>query len=300
MRTGRASALDARIALGEEQMPERARLGGSAALLEESARKRERGVERLARGRLHALDDRIHGLDAREFALRRGALARDRRLIGRAAFDRSLAQAPRRRAASRELAGIRERGRLEGGILGDAIDDAELGRPRAPDGIAAQHERERRRRADEPRQALGAARSRQQAEPDLRQAERGLRRGDAVMAGERQLETAAERCAMDRRDDGLGARLDPLEHVVQQRRARLVVEFADVGAGDEMPAHCADEDGAYLGVAIGRDCGLEKRRAHRMRQRIHRGMIDRDQRDIAATLLDDQGTAHGRLKRAAR
>ena len=130
LRTARASALDARIALGEEQMPERARRAGSAALLEAAARKRERGVERLARGRLHTLDDGIHGRDARKFALRRGALARDRRLIGRAALDRSLAQAPRRRAASRELAGIRERGCLEGAILGDAIDDAELGRPR--------------------------------------------------------------------------------------------------------------------------------------------------------------------------
>ena len=101
---------------------------------------------------------------------------------------------------------------------------------------------ERRRGADEPRQPLRAARSRQQAEAYLRQAEGDIGRGHAVVAGERELEAAAEHCAVQRGDHRLRGRLDAQQNIVQERCTRLVVEFADIGARDEMPAGAVNDD----------------------------------------------------------
>ena len=58
--------------------------------------------------------------------------------------------------------------------------------------VAFEHELERGLRADQPRQALRAARARQQAEFDLRQSQLRTRRRDAIVAGERELEAAAK------------------------------------------------------------------------------------------------------------
>ena len=146
--------------------------------------------------------------------------------------------------------------------------------PPEVDGIAAQHALERRRRSDEPRQALRAARARQEAEANFRQAERDIRRGQAIVTRERELEAAAEHRAMQRRDDRLARGLDAQQHVVQERRARLVVEFADVGARDEMPAGTVDDQGAYRRVGLCRFDRREKGHPHRLRERIHR-RIDR-------------------------
>ncbi len=62
-----------------------------------------------------------------------------------------------------------------------------------------------------PRDTLCAAAAREQADLDLRQAEPCLIvvGGDAVMAGQRQLEAAADRGTIDRGDPRLATRLDP-------------------------------------------------------------------------------------------
>ena len=80
--------------------------------------------------------------------------------------------------------------------------------------IALEQELQRVSRRHHARDALGAAGAGEQPDLDLGQAEAGLAvvGGDAVVAGEAKLEAAAERGAVDRRDERLAAGLDaPVE-----------------------------------------------------------------------------------------
>ena len=72
-------------------------------------------------------------------------------------------------------------------------------------------------RADEPGQALRAAAAGDDAEQDLGLAEHGPRRGDAVVAGQRQLAAAAEGVAADRGDDEPRDRGHGVEGAVERR-----------------------------------------------------------------------------------
>ena len=90
--------------------------------------------------------------------------------------------------------------------------------------------------------------------------------GDAVVAGERELEPAAEAGAVDRRDHGLGQGLDPADHLLplEAQPLRLGLggergELLDVGAGDEGVGLAGDEhDGLDVGVVAEPDeQGLE-------------------------------------------
>ena len=84
------------------------------------------------------------------------------------------------------------------------------------------------------RDARGAAGAGKQPDLDFRQAEARLRilRGDAVVAGERELEAAAERGAVDGGDPRLAAGLDPpieqreLAAFLEQARRRLLLAVA--------------------------------------------------------------------------
>ena len=98
--------------------------------------------------------------------------------------------------------------------------------------------------ARQSRQTLRARRARNDAELHLRLAHLRRRNGHAVMPGHRDLESAAERRAVNRHHDRLGAILDLEQHRVE-RAARLLpardlLELADIGARDER-ASCADE-----------------------------------------------------------
>ena len=70
------------------------------------------------------------------------------------------------------------------------------------DRLAGEDHLERRRAADEAREALGAARERQQADQDIRQGERRVFGRHPNVAGERELEAGAGGIAVDRADDG--------------------------------------------------------------------------------------------------
>src|SRR6185312_16531040 len=96
--------------------------------------------------------------------------------------------------------------------------------------------------ADQPDAAHRAAESGMDAELHLREAQRQpvIARGDAVAAGERQLEPTAEREALDQRDGRTGQRLQPVEELlagVNEAVATLGAgdagELLDVGARDE-------------------------------------------------------------------
>ena len=76
-------------------------------------------------------------------------------------------------------------------------------------GALAQHLHERLLDAEHPHGAGDAAAAGQQAQRDLGQADLAALDvgGDAVVAGQRDLQAAAERGAVDRGDDGLAQRL---------------------------------------------------------------------------------------------
>src|SRR6202011_1646166 len=114
--------------------------------------------------------------------------------------------------AALRLAGELLRGR-HGVALDDVVEDALRQRVGGFDVVALEHDLQRIVRADQTREALRAAGAGQQAQLDLRQAEPRLRRRDAVVARQRQLEAAALRVAVDRRDVRLRALVDRRDHV---------------------------------------------------------------------------------------
>ena len=136
-----------------------------------------------------------------------------------------------------DAAGKSDRGLAQIAALGDQfVDDAEafrlLGRH-----VAARHDHlERGLRADQPRQPLGPAAPRQDADQHFGQPDLGARHGDAIVGGERNLEPAAQGIAVDCRDDRLLAGVEGVVRALSQDRRRPVAEGADVGAGDKAAA----------------------------------------------------------------
>ncbi len=158
-------------------------------------------------------------------------------LVGLVAHERMLAAL--RRFTFRECDGAGSQIALD-----DLVDDAETQRVVGFERIAGQDRVHRRFRADQSRQPLRAAAAGQQTDLDFRQAHRCTGRRDAIVAGECELEPAAERGAVDRCDDRFRALFD----VSPGRTFRLLVgarrlaEVADVGAGDECAAFTGDDD----------------------------------------------------------
>jgi hypothetical protein len=107
---------------------------------------------------------------------------------------------------------------------------------------------ERARRAAQPRQTLRTAGARNDAEQHFGLSDFGILRRHAEVACLRHFEAAAERVAVNRRNERLGRVLDTLEHRMRLRRSRQRVlaraqrvEYLDVRAGDERGSS-ADED----------------------------------------------------------
>ncbi len=93
--------------------------------------------------------------------------------------------------------------------------------------VAFEQELQRIGRLQHARDPLRAAGAREQSDFDLRQRQPRsvVVGGDTVMAGERQFETAADRGAIDRRDPGLAAGLDP---AAKQRQFAALLEQARI------------------------------------------------------------------------
>ncbi len=90
-----------------------------------------------------------------------------------------------------------------GRTFDDFLDQAVLQRLGGPDRIAADDHLDRKLRTDRARQTLRAAGARQQAELHFGQAEPGFLGRDAEVTGQRDLEPAAERGAVNRGHDRL-------------------------------------------------------------------------------------------------
>ena len=119
------------------------------------------------------------------------------------------------------------------------------------------------------------------------------------MAAERELQPAAERGAVDRRDDRLRHRVEPVDDVVQERRLARLAELLDVGAGDEGAPGADDDRGADRWVALDRLERFEQADTDRMGERVDRRIVDADDCDIAAAdKLDGRLVAHEALSTA--
>ena len=87
-------------------------------------------------------------------------------------------------------------------FLDEFVDEAHLGALLCRDMFTGRHHLQRALGANDARQALRAAGARQETELDFRQAAFGGGNRDAIVAGERNFEAAAQRRSMDRSYDG--------------------------------------------------------------------------------------------------
>ena len=139
-------------------------------------------------------------------------------------------------------------------ILDDFLDQTVLQRLRRGDRIAADDHLDCQFRADRAGQTLSAACAGQKAQLHFRQPKLGVFHGDAEMAAQRGLETAAERSPVDRGNHRLPAVLDRRDHLVEAGFLRRFSELGDVGTGDEGAAAAGQNDAFDLRV---RRCGLD-------------------------------------------
>src|SRR5690348_6534661 len=164
---------------------------------------------------------------------------------------------------------------------------------------------ERRARADQPRQALAPARAGEDAELDFRKTDLRTRviRGDAVAAGERKLEPAAEACTVDPHRDRLREARDALQQLLSLGREPLGLggrgqadKLFDVGAGDEGIGFARKEgdrlDGAVVLERLERGLHVLLDRPRDLVDRLTLE-IERDDGDAAFDQLPGQGGAGG-------
>ncbi len=286
------------LSFGEEDVNHRGALRMRQALLEIVAFDFHAGVEAvdLHRG-LHALVRHLAvelaAQPAREkrlgFLEDRGVGAIGEHLVVLVAYQWMLAAL--RRFALRECDGAGDQVALK-----DLVDDAEAQRVFGFERIAGQDRVHRRLRADQSRQALRAAAARQQADLDFRQAYRRARRRDAIVAGEREFESAAECGAVDRGDDRFRALFD----VSAGRPLRLFIgtgrlaEVADVGAGDERATLPGDDDRFDRVVAQRRFEVFRQVEPDAAAKGIDRRIVDGQQRDaIANFVVNSADKGHG-------
>jgi hypothetical protein len=210
---------------------------------DESRERRDLGplhVLRVAAVPFPQIDQRVGGgvMRDRRLLLRFRAHARGGELAAVGAVDQ------RAEHASAPLLQLSRNGGGGGGLdvaLGhDRVDEAKrLGAAGAhvPPGEHHGHGLER---IDQPRQAHRAAEPGMQAEHDLGKSERRVLDRDAMVAGERDFEPAAEAIAVHDRDRRRRQAIEPVDHRVRLDQARLDgagvghgAKFTDVGAGDE-------------------------------------------------------------------
>src|SRR6266403_1762005 len=148
---------------------------------------------------------------------------------------------------------LRTRHQLRGG--NDLVHEADAVRLLRADRCAGKNQLQRAAFADQPREALCSAATRNDAQRNLGLAELRVLRGDPERAGHGRLATAAERKAIDRGDHRLAEILDQVENRLAER-ARLFCfdrrdtgQLVDVGSGDErLVAGPCEDDAAHGGV----------------------------------------------------
>jgi hypothetical protein len=163
------------------------------------------------------------------------------------------------------------------------------------DALAGHHEQLGPRHADQAHRALSAAAARDHPQSHLGKGELAPQRGDAKVAGHRQLQPGPHGISVDGRDDGLAAPLGRGQRVAPQLEVGggQGEELGHVAAGAEGLAAGAsnhDHTNALVAVEIPEDLG--KLVAHGHRHRVHLGLAVDPQRGHRALPLHAQELAH--------
>ncbi len=101
------------------------------------------------------------------------------------------------------------------------------------------------------------------------------------MAAERELETAAERGTVQRRNDRFGAGLDRFDHRDGGRLAWWLAELRNIGAGHEGAPGAGDHDGGDVGMAGRPRYQVEEPGPDLVFHGINRWIVDGDDGDTA-------------------
>ena len=112
------------------------------------------------------------------------------------------------------------------------------------------------------------------------------------MTAKRHFASATERCAVDRRNDRLGAGFDHVDHFGQHRHHRRFGEFGNVGPGKEGPPIAANDNG--LDRVIGHRL-LDSRikpDAHSCTERVDRRIVRNDDKDSVVDFGRDGAVGH--------
>ena len=181
--------------------------------------------------------------------------------------------------------------RPEGGLvevfLNDLVDEPGGKSTVRVDGLAGSQKVERHPRPDQPGQTLGATGIGDEPQRHLGKSEPRVMERHAVMTGQRQFQPAAKCRAVDRRDHGLRAVLDPAAQVGQRRLPGRDRELAHIGTGGESAPFGLDQNGGNVRVGFGAFEAFEQGRAHRLDERVDRGIGDSENRDAFASFPPD-------------
>ncbi|MCY1277914.1 hypothetical protein D9M70_266260 [compost metagenome] len=174
--------------------------------------------------------------------------------------------------------------------LDQAVDQAQRVALAGVERLSVEHHLQGGLHADQARQALGAAGAGKQPETHLRQAQAGVGAGDAMAAGQGQLQATAEGHAVD----GGKQRLVDSRQIVQQlRQGRCLpgerrAEFTDIGAGAERQWLAVEDDGANRRIAGGLLAGAGQGLAQFVAEGIDRRMAQADQGQFVVAAVVDQ------------
>ncbi len=172
-------------------------------------------------------------------------------------------------------------------VRGDRVDQADgqgtRGRKLSPGGEGL----EGCGGAGQTREALCAAAAGNEAQLDFRQSDPRLGRGDASVAGQRQLEAAPERGALDGCHDRLAERFHLRLQLEQDRtvKRRPRGDLVDIGAGREAGTRAAQHDGHDGRIVRCAPQPRFKSGTHPQIERVDRWVVDLEQRDVAVAAV---------------
>ena len=264
-----------RLALGEEEILLRPRLCSRHQFHEQAALLKHALFVRMRDGSLDRLDvgfrsvEALHlaGVRLTELVEKAGVFSRGRELLVARAADRD-------RAHVLDLMGVGDRV-LHQIAFDELVDQPQFLRLDRADRSAARHHIQRLFDADDAGQPLRSARAGEQPQLNLGHAELGVLDRNSPVAGERDLEPAAERGPMHRGDYGFRAGLDRVDDRREHRKLHRLAELQNIRAREERLAFAANDDRLDL-VIRGRlldrgDEALADREAQRVDGRVVRG-----------------------------
>ncbi|MNW87876.1 hypothetical protein D3C86_171300 [compost metagenome] len=257
-------------------------LGAVQALQEQRAFGAQAILDRLLDGGAHGFHDfggrkQAPGGGGHAFG---GGVHRRQRGLPVGQRGRGVAGAARARVQRQQLAGVGQPRIQRVVFRGQRVDESGIQGGLGRQGLAGQHQVHRGRGAHQARRALRAARAGQQAQVHLGQPQLGARQRHAVVRGQGDFKSAAQRRAMQGRDHRFGAGFDLVAHVRQERLLRRLAELADVGARDEVPARAHQQDRADLVVGLRALNGRRQVAAHGGAQGVDRRVVQGDDQDV--------------------